>query len=537
MQLRSPGWLIGLGLAALWFAAASIYPLIEPDEARYAEIPREMAASGDWVTPRLDGLQYFEKPPLQYWATAALYKVFGVREWTARTWPLGLAFLCLPLTFVWVRRRHGAAAGFAALSLLAASPFFTIMGHLNLLDAGLTFWLTATVFAFAFAQDSPAGSKAERNSMLVAWIAAALAVLSKGIVVPVLAGLTLIGYSLIYRDWRPWRRLHLLAGLPLFLLIAVPWFIAVSVRNPGFARFFFLHEHFERFLTTVHRHGEPWWFFLPIAALATLPWLATLPGALQRAARASPAESGFHSSGFLLVYCGVVLGFFSLSQSKLAPYILPMMPPLAALAGIHIGASGSPLRRAGWIAAAGVTLTAAGLVVYALHRYDAAPPSLLLWVSLALLAAMIAALNITPRAAPPRNALWLAAGSILAWQCLMVAHGTPPLERSARSLVAAVRPQIIPHTVLYHVGQYRQSVPVYLQRTVTLVGYQGELEFGQGQEPGVNATTLEQFKTRWRADTDAVAFFEPAIWSTLTREGFPGRVIGADRYSQVVSRR
>jgi len=103
---------------------------------------------------------------------------------------------------------------------------------------------------------------------------------------------------------------------------------------------------------------------LPIAALATLPWLAALPGALQRAARASPAESGFRSSGFLLVYCGVVLGFFSLSQSKLAPYILPMMPPLAALAGIHIGASGRPLRRAGWIAAALVTLSAAGLVVY-----------------------------------------------------------------------------------------------------------------------------------------------------------------------------
>lgn len=529
------GWL-WLALALLWFSTVQLYPLIEPDEARYAEIPREMAASADWVTPRLDGLKYFEKPPLQYWATALLYRAFGVSEWTARAWPLALGFLCLPLTYAWTQRRAGVNAALAAVAVLAVSPFFSIMGHLNLLDAGLAFWLTATVFAFALGQMAPRGSAAERNWVLCAWLAAALAVLSKGIVVAVLAGLTLILYSVPQKDWQPWRRLHLLLGLPLFLLITLPWFVVVSLRNREFAQFFFLHEHFARFLTTVHRHAEPWWFFLPILLLAMLPWIVELPGALRHAWRAEAGASGFRPLRFLLVYCAVVLAFFSASQSKLAPYILPIVPPLAALVGIHIAARPQALRRAAWIFAALVALGSGGLVVYALRRYDALPLPLLAWTLTALIAAMLAAFSVSPRRTPTRNVLWLVAGAMLAWQSLLVAFGTPLLERSARTLVSAVRPQIAATTELYHVGQYRQAVPVYLGRTVTLVQYSGELEFGQQQEPGRNTATLAQFTQRWRDGHDAVAFFTPQWWEKLSHAGLPGRVIGADRYSIVVSR-
>ena len=115
--------------------------------------------------------------------------------------------------------------------------------------------------------------------MLLAWLAAALAVLSKGIVVGVLAGATLVAYTAIERDMRPWRRLHLLLGLPLFLVVTVPWFVAVSARNPSFLEFFFVHEHFARFLTKVHKREEPWWYFLSLLAIGALPWLLTLPAA------------------------------------------------------------------------------------------------------------------------------------------------------------------------------------------------------------------------------------------------------------------
>src|SRR5215471_8204762 len=133
-------WLV---LAIAWFATLQVRPMFDPDEGRYAEIPREMAATGDWLTPRLDGLKYFEKPPLQYWASAAAFSVFGFSEWTSRLWTVGLAFACLPMVFAWTRRFYGTRPALAAVVALAVSPYFGIIGHLNLLDAGFSVWLTA----------------------------------------------------------------------------------------------------------------------------------------------------------------------------------------------------------------------------------------------------------------------------------------------------------------------------------------------------------------------------------------------------------
>src|SRR6202048_3083724 len=315
-RTRSFGWLLWIVLAAVWFATMPVRPLVDPDEGRYAEIPREMVATGDWITPRLDGLKYFEKPPLQYWATAVAYSAFGVSEWTARVWTVGLAFLCLPMVFAWTTRLYGQTAGFAALTALVVSPYFELIAHLNLLDAGFAFWVAGAVFAFTLAQCSPDGSTSERRWMLLAWLAAALAVLSKGIVVGVLTGGTLVVYTLIERDARTWRRLHVMLGLPLFLLVAVPWFVAVSARNPSFPEFFFVHEHFARFLTTVHKRAEPWWYFLGLLIIGALPWRWALPAACRRAWLESPRDNQFKPLKFLLIFCGVTLVFFSVSESK-----------------------------------------------------------------------------------------------------------------------------------------------------------------------------------------------------------------------------
>ena len=535
-RLKVSLWIVWVGFASLWFAASALYPLTEPDEGRYAEISREMAVSGDWITPRLDGLKYFEKPPLQYWATAALYTVFGESEWTARAWSLALAFLCIPLTFAWVKRFYDATAGWLSVAVLASSPLFVIIGHLNLLDASFIFWVTAMVFAFTYAQLARPGSTSERNGMLGAWLSTALAVLTKGIVAPVLAGSSLLGYSLIQRDWRPWRRLHIGLGLPLALLVAAPWFIVVSMRNPEFPYFFFLHEHFARFLTTAHNRMEPWWYFTVILAVGLMPWIADLPAAVRRSWLDRPPAGEFHPLRFLLVYAGVVLIFFSASRSKLAPYILPLVPPLATVIGIYVAERLASLRRAAWITAGAVAISAVGLLMYALRRYDVAPVTLLGWILAAVLLASVALLNIGLQKSLTHNVAWLAAASVLAWQCLLVAHGTPPLARSARTLVAAVRPAVDAQTLLFSVEQYRQSVPPYLERTLTLVDYTGELAFGMEQEPGLGTMSFGEFERQWRASKNAVAFFDPEKWQALSSAGFPGRILGADRYSIAVSR-
>jgi 4-amino-4-deoxy-L-arabinose transferase-like glycosyltransferase len=549
------GWLPWLVLLAAWLATIQVRPLLDPDEGRYAEVPREMLMSGDWITPRFNDLKYFEKPPLQYWATAALYAGFGLHEWSARLWALGLAFACLPLTFAWVARLYGRGCALAALSALGVSPFFVVIGHLNLLDAAFTFWLTAAVLSFTLAQSAAPRSASERRWMLAAWAAAALAVLSKGIVVGALALASLALYSLIGRDASPWRRLHLTAGLALFAAIAAPWFILVSLRNPSFPGFFFVHEHFTRFLTTVHQRAEPWWYFLPLLLLAVLPWLTPLARACRGAwadpgvalgappgARAAPggafgtATAPFRPLRFLAVYAAVTLVFFSASGSKLAPYILPVLPALAALTGACTPEPQRLARHAARIGAGLVLIVAAGLLIYSARRNSFVPHEALIWALAASVAALTAAaVSLARRATPLVVVMVTAVGASLAWQSLLCEYSVIPPSRSARELVMAVRPFITPHTPLYSVGQYRETVSPYLGRTLQLAGYEGELRFGLSEEPERRMTT-QQFAARWSAAGAAVAFFDPGIWDAWRRRGLPGHVIAADNYTVAVSR-
>ena len=537
VRARGLGWVAWLVLAVAWFATLQLRPMFDPDEGRYAEIPREMAAAGDWLTPRLDGLKYFEKPPLQYWATAAAYSVFGVSEWTSRLWTVGLAFACLPMVFGWTRRLYGRNAALAAIAALAASPYFGIVGHLNLLDPGFSFWLTGAVFAFTLAQSSEVGSGDERRWMLVAWVAAALAILSKGIVVGVLTGGSLVVYSLIERDVRPWKRLHAVVGVPLFLLVAAPWFIAVSMRNPDFPEFFFIHEHFARFLTTVHQRVEPWWFFLPPLLLGVLPWGLSLAGAAVRAWRDPGPTQQFKPLRFLLIFSGFTLAFFSASGSKLAPYIQPMFPPLAAVVGVYVAGRVSCLRTTAVITAVIVSVVAVGLLVYSALHNSFVPREGMFWAAIAVVAMIVAVVaSRRQRAGAAAPVVATAAATALAWQSFMMALGAVPPEHSARDLVAAVKPHVHEDTALYSVGQYRETISPYLERTLTVVEFEGELEFGLHAEPGKQMATPADFVTRWGSSTDAIAFFGPKAWDAYRLRGLPGRVIAADNHTVAVSR-
>jgi 4-amino-4-deoxy-L-arabinose transferase-like glycosyltransferase len=546
LRSSAPGWLAWVLLAFAWLATIQVRPMLDPDEGRYAEIPREMVASGDWLTPRFNDLRYFEKPPLQYWATAALYSVVGLHEWSSRLWTVGLAFACLPLVFAWVARHYGRDSALAALAALGVSPLFLIIGHLNLLDAAFTFWLTAAVLAFTEGQLAPPSSAGERRWMLCAWALAALAVLSKGIVVGVLAGGALVVYTLIERDTRTWRRLHLIPGVLLFALIAVPWFVAVSLRNPSFPGFFFVHEHFTRFLTTVHQRVEPWWYFLPLLLLGVLPWLVPAVracgvawrqgGVAEATLRTADAAPPFRPLRFLLIYAAVTLVFFSASGSKLAPYILPMLPVLAALTGSSVRDPGRLARHAARAGAVLTLVVAAGLLIYSARRNSYVPHEALDWALTALLIALgAAAVSYLPRLAAAPAVVVIVAAASMAWQCLMCAYTVTPPSRSARDLVRAVRPYVAAQTPLYSVGQYRETVSPYLGRTLQLVGYEGELRFGQDQEPQ-RRMSIEQFTQRWSSAGEAVAFFDPGVWDTLRRQGLPGRVIAADNYTVAVSR-
>jgi 4-amino-4-deoxy-L-arabinose transferase-like glycosyltransferase len=536
--------LLVLVLAAIWFSNLDYRKLIRPDEGRYAEIAREMAVSGDWITPRLNGIKYFEKPPLQYWATAAAFRAFGVREWTARLWPALTGFLGILLIGFLGSRLYGTTAGFYAGLVTASAAGYIGMGHLNTLDMGLTFFMTATLAGFLLAHRTGASPIEERRWMLAAWASAALAVLSKGLIGVVLPAGAAAIYILIERDFRLLRRCHCTAGITIFLLIGAPWFVLAQLDNPEFARFFFVHEHFQRFLTTVHRRVEPWWYFLPVLAIGLWPWFTLLPQAFAKAWRVRDPAAAFQPGRFLLIWAVFIFVFFSFSHSKLMSYILPIFPALALLVAARLAQLES--RSFFWHALTNVVI---GLLILALSPLavrlarPATPPALVEnyvpWIAAGGLAILTGAglCLLWSRGNRPLAALIaMALGSLVGVQLIGTGHNALSPAYSGYYLAQAIKPYLDPALPIFSVKTYDQTLPFYIERTVTLVAHDSELNYGLEQEPQLGVPTLAQFERAWRQAPRALAIMEPLTYTMFEQKGLPMRIIARDPRRIVIAK-
>jgi hypothetical protein len=327
-----------------------------------------MLERGDLITPTLNYVKYFEKPPLLYWINAASLKIFGQNEFAAR-FPSALCGLLTVLaTYVIARQLYGRRAALISALILGTSAGFVIQSRIILTDMLLTFCLTAALGSFIVA----AGREGRRSRALpwyLFYLFCALATLAKGLIGMVFPAGIVFFYLLLSRRWNLLREMRLIPGLLLFLAVASPWFVAVSLRNPEFAHFFFIREHFQRFSSTVHGRYQPFWFFVPVLLGTMLPWSFFIPGALVRAWRDRRHDEG-QAGMYLLIWTAVIFLFFSKSSSKLVPYILPIFPSLAMLIGhrIDVVADGRGREMKGAALALGVTLVALGAAALAYAR-------------------------------------------------------------------------------------------------------------------------------------------------------------------------
>lgn len=551
-NISNRGWLLILLAACLvWFCNLEVRKLVGTDEGRYAEIPREMVASGDWVTPRLDGLKYFEKPALQYWVTASAYEVFGEHHWTARLWTALTGFLGLLAVFYCGRVLFGREAGISAALVLGSAFLYVLMAHALTLDMGVTFFMTVTLCALLLSLRDNASPREQRNWMWTAWAVAALAMLSKGLQAVVLPGAVFVLYTLIERDWASWKKLRPVGGLSIFLVITVPWFVAVSTANPEFPQYFFIHEHFERFLTKVHGRFQPWWWFIPILLAGMLPWTALLFDAFRDASRRQPAQR-FQPKRFLLVWSVFIFVFFSASDSKLVAYILPVFPSLALLLGARL--QDMPRRRFVLLSLPVIPLALAGIVMAAiLPRYasDETPAALfsaygpwLIAACVALLAGCGAALTAERRGKRLAAVALLAAGGLLFEQIAITGFDSFSPSQSSYSLVEKAMPELVATGAVgkedipfYSVGMYDQALPFYIKRTVTLVATDYEdVQFGIKRQPEKYVPTVEEFERRWRADGRALAIMKPDRYRALAAAGLPMRLIAQDTRRAIVAK-
>ncbi len=554
---RRTWWMLALAAAVAWFAALDLRLLQHPDEGRYGEIAREMAASGDWVTPRLNDLKYFEKPPLQYWLGAIAFDALGVNEWTARLPSAFAGFLAvLAVGFTAARLASPDAGAFAAL-VLGGTVWHAGIAHFLSVDAVLSACMTLALCAFLLAQRPQIAPATQRGWMLAAYAAAALATLAKGLIGVAIPGAALVLYTLVTRDAGPWRRLHLLPGLAVYLLVAAPWFVLVSRANGEFARFFFIHEHFERFLTENHNRTGEWWYFVPWFVLGLMPWIlvwvVTLPRSWREAVR---YDNGFSWARFCLVWCAFIFAFFSMSGSKLPSYILPMFPALALVLGVEITRLSS--RALMWIASPLAVGGLAAMLAYAvgweraipLFANEATPASIFRAFGPWMLAAIatysaggIAAFVLFRRGTAPAKTLGVAAlafASLVGMQLAFVGHDAFALVRSAAPLLKEAERAnggpLDPRYPVFQVASYDQTLPFYLKRPTPLVEFRDEMALGLDAEPHKGYNLTQWFKL-WFDAPQAYALMTRATAADLAREKVPFRVLAQDPRRVLIARR
>lgn len=545
----------------VWFGTLGVRHLVSSDEGRYAEIAREMFISGDWVTIRYNALKYFEKPPFHLWVTSLAYAAFGIGEWQARLCVALSGMAGLLATMLAARRWFGRRAAWQTGLVLLAAPIWNVGAHFNALDMTLGGAL-ACVLACMLMACHPVTSRAARLGwMLGCWAAMAVAVLSKGLVGIVLPGLVLVIYSLVRRDIRIWARLEIVPGLLLFLAIVTPWFWLVQQRNPEFFHFFFVHEHWERYTSTVHSRRGPLWYFVPLLLAGFLPWLGLFPGMWKavmsragtreaRAASTPPMSRGggeaagpsFEPALLAAIWAIAIFGFFSLSGSKLPGYIIPVFPALALLAGVAL----NQVSHRAWNRQllAMLTIAIVGLLASPLFGQmasDRTPNALYrlyaVWIAVAfviMIAGILTARWLLWRRGRFASFACYALGMYLAFTVALLGHEAFGRSSSGAPLAPAIGSVLRPDMPLYGVRMLDHTLPFYLRHTLTMVEHADELAFGALQEPDKWVSDLSQFEVLWRTGPHALAILSRDTFRELSPR-LPMHVIARDWRRVVVA--
>jgi 4-amino-4-deoxy-L-arabinose transferase-like glycosyltransferase len=477
--------LCALVAAALYFPGLGRPALWEPDEGRYAEIAREMVTSGDYVTPHNDFELYFEKPPLVYWCEAAAIHLFGPSEFAVRLPAALFSIGQVVVTAAIADAMFGASAGLLGSMVLALSPLVFAFARFATLDPALAFFLTAAMGAFySAARCGDLRRRPARRWILASAAMLALGTLAKGPVALVLGGAIAAIWLAAEGRLRDGFRMPLLSCALIYTAIVAPWFVLAEFRNPGFLRFFFIHEHFQRYVAS-HEHGWGPWFFIPIVIGGMLPWIFFAPLGWSDLHADDAIDSPVHRSDarFLAIWFAVIFVFFSIPRSKLGTYILPAMPPLAIFAGYWLSRLRSisaerRVRRLKYFAIANIAVGVIGAVV----SIAIIPPAQhLLAVDAAIIATVIAGGAVLMYAFC-RDAIRVPFG-IAAMALAMVAtvglaevmrRQAAPLN-TYRNLAHSVELYVADDCVLASYRHYIQSLPFYTHRRETRAVYWGEL--------------------------------------------------------------
>ena len=441
------GVLFGWALGAMYY--------INPDEARYTDIAREMWASGSWVTPKLDGTAFLDKPILFYWVEIALMKTFGLHEWSVRLLPAGFASLACIMNYIAGVKLYDRKTGILAALVLLTSTLFFIVGHYTNMDLMVASLISCSLWLFLIAVASKVP-----GYLYGAYVFAGLAFLTKGMIAIVLPGLIIGVWILCYRKWSLLKTMRIPSGILIILLINLPWFLAVEHQNPEFYYYFFYVQQFVRFASkTSFNMQNPWYYYLVIIAAGLIPWLLFLFQALIKSQRTEKEV-------FILLWVVLITVFFSIPTSKTPGYILPVFPPLAFLIGRYLASNTLKLRAVSFIY---------GLLFLSLLGFVCLSP----FAAQVPIRAVLPSLVITGLGT--LVLIWVAFRAAQAFvpvfiiiQCLFLASLIQPValyfnSQSIYPLASLINQSIQPQDVIVEYEQYNYDLPLYVQRDIKVV--------------------------------------------------------------------
>ncbi|MBI5769504.1 MAG: glycosyltransferase family 39 protein [Verrucomicrobia bacterium] len=571
--------LLLLAFGALYGFRLGSYPLSNPDEGRNAEIAREMLATGDWVTPRLNGVNYFEKPPLVYWVTAELFTVFGQNEWSVRAQPALFALLGILFTYGAARALHGRMAGLLSAVVLGTSLLWFAIGHIPILDMAVSVFMAAALFCFILGVREPAadcssrgdgagadkaarpphvgryeltgGTTRRRWFLYGLYVSMALATLAKGLMGFLVTGAVMFLWLLVFNQWHRLRPLYLPSGVLIFLVLAAPWHVLAAQRNETWVHRYLVFEHFERFLTSAASRPGPIHYFVWIVLAGLIPWTGFLWPAVRdavcRAGSPNPAarDDRIEAAGsgdpalqrrvslpaawarrkenadawFFVTWVAFVFFFFSISKSKLPPYILPIFPGLAVLIGAWLAKvlAENAASRLRW----GLRLYTFvnGLLAVALLVAVLAPGKIIRdpaqAQALLLPACLMAAVLLTGGVLVP----WLArvsgvrtalAGSVATMAVFLAAlqFAAPDINKpGTKTLAHLVRERAKPGDRVLHYHEFFHDFTFYAARVVDVVAFKGELELEEDAAARASGRFMDEatFRSLWTSPTRVFA--------------------------------
>jgi 4-amino-4-deoxy-L-arabinose transferase-like glycosyltransferase len=467
------GFIIGL-FYALWLGS---YALFVPDEGRYSEVAREMVVSGDYITPRSDGVAFLDKPALYYWLQASAIKVFGISEWSLRLWPVLIGVLGTLVLYTSGRLLYSRRTGWLAAIILATSPLYYGAAHYANLDLEVASLVADALLCFLAAVQGDVSASLKKYLLYAAYIFAAAAALTKGLIGIVFPAMIIGSWIILLNRWQLLTKMRLVSGLFIFLVLTLPWYVLVQKANPEFLHFFFVTQQVSRFLTTQEFNSKaPLWFYLPIVLTGFFPWSVFLVQTLvQKSKRIWQNRQRHATDLFLLLWLFIVFIFFSIPHSKTVGYILPIFPVMALLVASYIAEWWHGPRQRFYSAACVFVLFGvgvAGLFFAAPHLQIFDVPAsyftVLRNMGIVLLSAAVAVI-FAARKLNPGALMAILTVSAATMLLIFISSVTIIDQKSVKPIALEIKSRLQPGDEVVTYYRYFQDLPVYLEKKVSIV--------------------------------------------------------------------